>query len=1181
MRLKKLHIIGFKSFADKTSLLFDDGVTCIVGPNGCGKSNIADAIRWVLGEQSAKSLRGSKMPDIIFAGTSARKPLNYAEVAITFTEINGALPIEYEEVTVVRRLHRSGESEYFLNQQPIRLKDLHSLFLDSGIGKNSFSIFEQGKIEQVIQFTPLERRYIFEEAAGILRFLQRKKETLRKLEQTEENITRIKDIHLEVEKQVVILQEQAAKATVFKELKHTVEQHEKKLLVAKARQIHKKKAEALEQEDQQLQALLHLGENVASLEEQKKTLKKEIEKTETTLKQQNEELFQIRSDKEIKSRDKLTVEERIKETKAKEKRWQHDLEEILEQRQFRQQELVQAKKQREAAQSNVSSLEKSLQAQKEIVEALEIDVETLHKKQKHLQQEILTQLQHENHFDSELKQQEIRLESHYERQQQLNDRKTHLKTLEEGLKDQIQEKEKLVQNNQASLEQQKELLHQLEQKIELLVSEIQTQQTTYDATQKELNEGKARFKALIRLRDDYEGFSQASKRLLQEARDSNSLIYNKVKGLFELIQATPGTEEAIASALSRYSQTLVVDTASDAKAVVDFAKNQQLTDFSLVISELLPPLKESKTHHSSSLASQVSENPLSKHFLSHVLVAPPGEHASMISSQPPYTEIWCHDHVYIDQQQVFFYGIQGKNNAFMREAEIKNLEVELQRLEALRQHHDLTLKELQQTRSQLHIEMVELDKVIRRHEMHQIEASFSLQRLRADLEKNHQEYAHSESELTTLLSTIEQQQKSLLELKQRYEQAQNQTSAAKNAIAQLETELQHKTSHLSQQQRILQDVQSDCSGAAGLLQKSLHAIHLIESKENEILRQERRLEEELQIGHEFLSQMTMRSSECNQLLEKIEGLLQTAAKAYEELEKTLSRQKEQMTVIETKIADVLQSGKKQETEHHQIALLIAQLNAAYQSLEDEILDRHRLSMQEAFDLVPSSEKSIDSMERKLRELRREIESSGDINMTSIEECAKYQVRYDFLNQQIQDLGASKEGLIAIIKELDGESRKLFKETFETIRINFKKNFAILFNGGDADLQFTDHTDLLEAGIEITAKPLGKQMRSIHLLSGGEKCLTALALLFAIFEVKAGPFCILDEIDAPLDDSNVERFANIVKKFVDHTQFIIITHNKQTMSIADMLFGVSMEEKGVSKLLQMHLSKSTTPSLQAV
>jgi chromosome segregation protein len=356
--------------------------------------------------------------------------------------------------------------------------------------------------------------------------------------------------------------------------------------------------------------------------------------------------------------------------------------------------------------------------------------------------------------------------------------------------------------------------------------------------------------------------------------------------------------------------------------------------------------------------------------------------------------------------------------------------------------------------------------------------------------------------------------------------------------------------------------------------KLSHALHVLEIKDAESSQQSRRLEEEIELGQSQQAQIKLRGSEVDKVLKEVEGALVNAVSACSELEHQVDVRRKALEHHESKLNEKRNVLKKHEGERHQVSLLAAQFDSTRQNLEKELLERHKLSVDEARKEHGVTQ-PIEAVERQIKQLKQAVDGAGDINMTSIEECEKHKTRYQFLNQQIDDLAGSREELIAIIADLDGESRKIFHETFQQIRTNFRKNFEVLFNGGEADLHFTESADILEAGIEIIARPPGKQMRSINLLSGGEKCLTAMALLFAVFEVKPSPFCILDEIDAPLDDSNVERFVNIVRRYCETCQFIIITHNKQTMAIADVICGVSMEERGVSKLISLEFSKNAT------
>lgn len=1173
MRLKKIEILGFKSFADKTVLDFVDGITAVVGPNGCGKSNISDAFRWVLGEQSAKSMRGHKMPDVIFAGTTTRKPLNYAEVTITLTDIQeGELPVHYAEVSVTRRLHRSGESDYFINRQPVRLKDVHSLLLDSGMGKDAYSIFEQGKIDQVINFTPLERRYIFEEAAGILRFLQRKREALKKLEQSDQNISRVKDIHQEVEKQIQVLEQQAEKARVFKENKAQLESLEKALFVAKWDQMHKKKTETAKREMEQKQKADEIVLALDTLQKELHNAKVDLFETEKALKVRSEEVYRTKSEKEIKSREKSSYHERMKESSAKEKKWQLELEGMIEKRKNRQSERQGILKQQKEIDKELAQLEKGAKAQREKVQKLEAEVVKLRENQNKSQQELLKLLHSESQLESEWKQNSVRLENTQERYVQIKQRKGAASLALKELTAAQKEKKAIVQEASEAVDSQKELFGNLEAQLQEIADQMQTSQTQMDAIILELNEGRARQKALLRLREDMEGFTAGAKRLLQEAGNPKSPLYKKLTALYEHIVPKKGGENALSVILKPYGHTLAVENQESFEEVLDFAQKNKLKDFSLICLKDIRKIAEAPQKELVPLLEKVVENTIAKHFLQKIYTAKTTGDALPFVQKGTGLEFWTEDGAFVDRNQVIFYVTQGENNVFMREAEIKNLEQRLAVCDESRIKLDNLLKTLQQKRTHIQNERIELDKTIRRGEMKLVEVNFALQRLNSDVEKAKAEDQQLGQEELSLQKMIQQLTEVIGDLAKKHESAKKQATQVQSQSSTSTSALEQQEINLKQEQRDLSEKDAAWQKISEESRKMAHALNVLEVKDLESEQQETRLREEIEINREMQLQMKEKGSEFEGVLEEVEKTLNQVMNSCSELEKISNQRKKAIDDWDNKLNQMRNRQKETEKELYQLGVLLTQLETARQGVETEIVERYHLTIDQARDLGLAFDKSVEVMEKTIRTLRQEIDSAGDINMTSIDEFDKHKTRYEFLNQQIDDLNGSKQELVEIITQLDGESRKIFKETFEVIRNNFRKNFKILFNGGEADLQFTETHDVLEAGIEIIAKPPGKQMRSINLLSGGEKCLTAMALLFAIFEVKPAPFCILDEIDAPLDDTNVERFVNVVKQFIDRCQFIIITHNKRTMAIADVLFGVSMEERGVSKILSIDFSR---------
>lgn len=1169
MRLKKLVIVGFKSFADKTVLNFDAGISCIVGPNGCGKSNIADAFRWVLGEQSAKSMRGNKMPDVIFAGTNHRKPLNFAEVSLTMTDIQGALPIEYEEVTITRRLHRSGESEYFLNGNAVRLKDLQNLFLDSGVGRNAFSIFEQGKLDQVISYTPIERRHIFEEAAGINRFLQRKREALKRLEQADQNWSRLKDIHQEVEKQIRTLQVQAEKALQYKENKTLFEQLEKTSYVLRWQGL-AQKMNHVESKNQQLtQKLESLKEDYAVQQKKCHEVKVHIQNDEKGLKTKSEELYKIRNSKEIQLRDQESLQERAVEAQQKEKKLKRELEELALSRHTRLKELQELEKKNKLIESEFAEAEKNISHQSERLKQKEKDVSNLRQELHGKHQSHLQAMQQEGQLDSEIKQLEVRCENISDKQKQLQERKQFIIDDIKQITKAIQEKKKALQDASGLVDAHKDKLEQFEEQLKELALTTSLKQKAMETIQRQTMESKARIQVLKRMRDDHEGFSSGSKLLLKASGDKENPLYGSLRPLYEYMEPDASSAEAVATILRSYAETLVVDTKKNLHDVIDYAEKNGIQDYSLICKEFIEAHPRSPLKSKGTIFDQVTSNKVAEHFLIHIS-AVATHHAALELVQQGLSG-WSNQGAFVDERGVFFKVKPSANQVFLREAELKGLEEELQIKEEEAQTLDKQVQQLIRQKNDIQQQRSELDQMLRRDEMKLVEVNFGLQRAIADLEKLQAGEKQNALETTVLQEQAEQQKSHLKNLQVKHHTFRQDLQKLQEAKEALQQDLERQESTLRLQ---LQDHKEKGTHFQEIYDTKRHLQHqqnLLAVKEQDHEQNKQRMTDELAESVEQQAQFAKKESEIQKLLIQLQKEIEMTEEGYAKLEKEVAGKKTVLAEIEKEMMHALDMIREIETETTQKQIQLAHHQAASQSLVSELMERYQLSIEEAQAETLPTELSLDQIEKQMRSLRQSLQHIGDINLASIEDLETQKTRHGFLGQQMEDMHKSKQELLQIITELDGESRKLFKETFEAIRTNFKKNYQILFNGGEADLQFTESDDILEAGIEITAKPPGKQMRSITLLSGGEKCLTAVALLFAIFEVKPAPFCILDEIDAPLDDANVDRFVNVVKHFVGRCQFLIITHNKRTMSIGDVLFGVSMEEKGVSKLLSLEFA----------
>lgn len=1181
MYLKKITLQGFKSFADKTTLHFDSGITCIVGPNGCGKSNIADAFRWVLGEQSAKSMRGNKMPDVIFAGAANRKPLNFAEVSLTLTDIQGALPIDYEEVSITRRLHRSGESEYLLNGNTVRLKDLQALFLGSGVGRNTFSIFEQGKLDQIISYTPHERRYIFEEAAGILRFLQRKKEALKRLEQADLNLSRVKDIHLEVEKQIQTLEGQAKKARLYKEKKEELELLEKGSYLLRWQGLEKKQSDLQSKYASQQEKKKESLQEFRVIQEEVVEAKQRRHHHEKFLRNQSERLVMLRGQQEIQLHEEHSLRQRQQENQRREKKLKQEMEDLALARHTRQKTLSEISRKREILEAEWVEAESNWSCRQDRVKLQGKEVDRLRGELTLKEHAYVKSLQQNSQWQSELKQAEVRLENLNDRRSQLEERLAQMRIDSERLAELLKEKKNHLQQVSGLVDSHKDRLEHYEEELQRLQVEGGKRQQELEVVNKKFLEIKARQKVLIRMRDDFEGFSSGSKRLLQEGQSPESPFFQRIHPFYSYFTPKSDVVEALAVALRAYSQTLVVEKDQEARDLLSFAEELNLQDYSILCIEWIDKFKLPSYQIRRSLFGRVSPNRVARHFLSATETA--DLHQDLLASwvEGKCEEGWSMQGMFVDRRGVLFKVRPSENQVFARESELTALEEECVIQEDLLTECEQAMQRLQQRRTILQLERAESDKMLRRDEMKLVEVNFGLQKVISDQEKNKGELLRSEQDLISLKQNREEQEEIFNKLEKQFEGVKQEVIGLQQEKEILQQELDKQQGVLRIHEQEQKETGAHYRQLAEERQQMLHQNHLLEAKEQDHDKNVLRIEDELAELEETKGSLALKEKEIMKALTSVEGEIKELDAHYLETEKQGELLFKECEVKEEQLRSRQERLNDIERELAQIDIQIAHQRAISQTIMEELLERYSLTIEEAIKVLPMLDKSLDQVEKQIKLLRQALQGYGDVNLSAIEDLEKHQLRNSFLKQQMDDMLHSKEELLAIIRDLDGESHKLFKETFEQIRANFRKNFQILFQGGEADLQFTEEGNILEAGIEISAKPPGKQMRSITLLSGGEKCLTAVALLFAIFEVKPAPFCILDEIDAPLDDINVDRFLNVVKHFVDRCQFLIVTHNKRTMAIGDTIFGVSMEEKGVSKLLSLEFAHEDIPETALV
>lgn len=1172
--LRKIELFGFKSFADRTVLNFEKGITAVVGPNGCGKSNIIDAFRWVMGEQSAKSMRGDKMFDVIFSGASKRKAANYAEVGLTFSDVGETLQVDYDEVRVSRRVYRSGDSEYRINRNPVRLKDLQNLFLGTGVGKGAFSIFEQGKIDQIILNNSVQRRYIFEEVAGISRFKQSKKAVLAKLEHTQANLERVVDLHGEVKRQMDVLAKQAEIAKKYKGNKGKLIVLEKAVLFARWGSLEDKKKVLFFQEKALKQERGKNDKLLQEFEEECLKCKEMLAVVEEGYLKAKEGVFKAINIQEVAGVKEASHGESKREVEKKRVRVEKELQELNGSCKGNELQLGKLRKEHEIFQKKLQREDSLFTACEKKVLHAEEEVVVLRKDQKDLQDLLVCSMEKVNHWDSRLKDEKARLEGSQEKIITLKDQKKELTVFLKKTKLEIVSRKETVDANLLRIKEQKKSMEKFEGKISDVNEKIRFCGDELKAFLSKTEEVKARKKVLEQLQEEMEGLSFDTQELLKESRKKKSVLSGLLQPLYERISTLPGYEEVLGTVFRFYSQTILVKTTKDREKVLAFAKERNLKDFSLFcLEELNIGQKNAKKPCGKfrPLMSCMEESPLVEHFLSNIYYTEDIEQAIVMKKRAKDQEILIGKEIFIDRFSVLSSSSQGERNIFVREAEIKMLSKELKKLEKAVKRLEEKGEVYQREKTSLLEGQTELDQKIRREEMKLVEVNFFLQNAIADHSKAEKDYKRVEAEDTNLRKEIENFTVLVKEAGKQTLKEEKELKKHRSSVAVKEKELEKKES-------CLEGMREECRKQNKVLKEILekertlaNSLSIYELQVNEWGQRKGRLEKELMSLVQFKEELLEKEKDFQEKRRVIEKDLHKAENTCELLKKEVKDKKEHLDQQVDKLSHSRGESKLLEERAADLSVKIAKIVAGQESLELVLHDRYQLSMKDLQKQNFCLEGTLEDAEKQVQRLASQIERAGDVNMASIEEYEQYQTRHEFLNKQLEDIESSKEELLKIISKLDKESRKALKETFHSIRLKFKKNFEILFGGGEADLQLTESQDILEAGIEIIAQPPGKQMLSILLLSGGEKCMTAMALLFAIFEVKPAPFCLLDEIDAPLDDSNIARFVDVVGQFIDETQFVIVTHNKRTMAIADVLFGVSMEEKGVSKLLSLEFS----------
>ena len=1171
MYLKEIEIQGFKSFADKTKVVFDQGVTAVVGPNGSGKSNITESLRWALGESSVKSLRGGKMPDVIFAGTESRKPLNYASVVVTLDNEDGFIKDAGQVIKVERHIYRSGDSEYRIDGKKVRLRDIHDLFLDTGLGRDSFSIISQGKVEEIFNSKPEERRAIFEEAAGVLKYKTRRKETESKLQQTQDNLDRLEDIIYELDNQIKPLAKQAENARKFLDLDGQRKAIYLDVLIAQIKE-NKSELELTEDELTQVQELLtSYYQKREELEEENQTLKKKRQDLQAQMAKDQGSLMDLTSLISDLER-KLALSKLESEQVALN---QQEAQTRLATLEDKRKALSKEKSEKEA---NLEQLEESLAENNKELNRLEAELLAFSDDPDQmielLRERFVALLQEEADVSNQLTRIENELENSRQQSQKQADQL-------EKLKEQLATAREKASQQQAELETAKEQVQKLLADYQASAKEQEEQKVSYQAQQSQLfdrldslKNKQARAQSLENILKNHSNFYAGVKSVLQEKARLGGII----GAVSEHLTFDVHYQTALEIALGASSQHIIVEDENAATKAIDFLKRNRagratFLPLTTIKARTISSQNQDAIAASPGFLGMADElvsfdkrlEAIFKNLLATTAIFDTVEHARTAARQVRYqVRVVTLDGTELRTGGSYAGGANRQNNSIFIKPELEQLQKEIAEEEANLRSEEASLKTLQDEMAVLteRLEAIKSQGEQARiqeqglylayqqtnQQVEELETLWKLQeeelnRLsegdwQADKEKCQERLATIASEKQNLEAEIEEIKSNKNAIQERYQNLQEQISQARLLKSELQGQKWYEVTDIERLGKELDNLDIEQEEIQRLLQEK---VDNLEKVDTDLLSQQ---VEEAKTQKTNLQQGLIRKQFE---LDDIEGQLDDIASHLDQ-----ARQQNEEWIRKQTRAEA-----KKEKVSERLRYLQAQLTDQYQISYNEALEKaHELE-------------NLTLAEQEVKDLEKAIRSLGPVNLDAIEQYEEVHNRLDFLNSQRDDILSAKNLLLVTITEMNDEVKERFKSTFEAIRESFKVTFRQMFGGGQADLILTEG-DLLTAGVEISVQPPGKKIQSLNLMSGGEKALSALALLFSIIRVKTIPFVILDEVEAALDEANVKRFGDYLNRFDKDSQFIVVTHRKGTMAAADSIYGVTMQESGVSKIVSVKL-----------
>ncbi len=1178
MYLKSIEVNGFKSFANKIVFKFNHGITCIVGPNGSGKSNVADAVRWVLGEQSAKSLRGSKMEDVIFSGTQLRKPQGSAYVAITLDNSDHSLPIDYNEVTVARRVYRSGESEYLINGTVSRLKDVYSLFFDTGIGKEGYSIIGQGQIEKILNGKPEERRELFDEAAGIVKFKKNKAAAEKSLEAERDNLSRVNDILKELEKQVGPLKEQSETARKYLAFKN-----ELKKLDVNAFLLETEKLKTALEEDQN--RLTIVNDDIDESKQAYEQTKEEYDQIETAIEQLNSiiessknEIHENRLAKERAEGEINVINQQIITLKMNDQNIHDQIDRINSQIESGEEELADYTSQKDELDDSISEVEQALKtAQKEssdmtsYIEACQQEIESC-------KADIIEYMHESGNLQAKVGRYDAMLENINFRKTQLNQRLLQFKSDDAGDKKEYESLSSQLAELEAGV---KVILAGLDSATDQLAQNQNRNKTNRELihnTNEKLSATESKMEALRNITERYDGYGNSIRRVMEQKQWNPGII----GVVADIITVNQKYEVAVETALGGSIQNIVTEDDATAKRMISYLKTNRLgratflplntiTDRGSVKNDVLR--EKGVIGVASDLVEVDSKfNTLVKNLLGRIIVVDNIDNALAVARK--------------NNQSLRLVTIEGElinpggsmtGGAFRNSSNLLGRKRELDELKE-------QIDNLKSTASKA----AALDAQLKT----------SRDQLRQDIDKYNSELQQAYLKKNTLTMSIDQVKEKLAESERVFVSIEKEVAELNNQITEInnnkdslaDNNKKHEAMRLEAEARVEelegqgQENKDKLTAANARVSELMIKFNSVKQKEDFIVENIRRINMDIEKYKEELEGFTSRVESSFSEITELEDRIAAIKTDIASRTGSIADNEDKVNEFSVKREELQQSHKEffarreelsekiagLEKDSYKLTSIIEKNTEKADELSNYMWEEYELTYSSAQELKDDNLPELPALKKEIVAVKAKIKSLGDVNVNAIDDYKEVSERYEFLKGQHDDIVSAETNLVNIIAELEKSMQEQFAEKFKEIQVMFDKVFKELFGGGRGALELVDTEDLLETGIRIIAQPPGKKLQNMMQLSGGEKSLTAIALLFAIQSLKPSPFCLLDEIEAALDDSNVRRFAQYLNRLTKDTQFIVISHRKGTMEAADILYGITMQEKGVSTLVSVNL-----------